>query len=96
MKNTKVQVFELAPPATETELLSDMSAEDRKGVSVMSVEDMVRVTLAGLEQDKLEIRPGQSNQLKMMSRLAPTFILKQLSRPVDRMLQGHGAKSTRQ
>ncbi len=88
LKNTKVKVFELAPPATETELLGHMDAEDRKGISIMSVQDMVAVALKGFEGDKLEIRPGQSNQLKIMSRLAPEFILKQLSRPVDRMLSG--------
>jgi hypothetical protein len=35
----------------------------------------------------LKFRPGQANQLKIMSRLAPGFILKQMSRSVDRMLR---------
>jgi len=86
LKNTRVRVFEVAPPATETELLSGMSQEDRKGVSIMKVEDMVAASIKGLETDLFEIRPGQANSLKFMSRLAPEFILKQLSRPVDRML----------
>ncbi len=55
LKNTNVKVFEIAPPATETE--------------------------------RLEIRPGQSNQLRFMNRVAPDFILGQLSKPVDRMLR---------
>jgi uncharacterized oxidoreductase len=86
LKKTNVLVFELAPPATQTEILSDFDPEDMKGVSVMKVGDMVRVALAGMEQDRLEIRPGQSNQLRFMSRLAPNFILKQMSKSVDRML----------
>ncbi len=87
LKNTKVQVFELAPPATETELLADtMTAEDRKGVTVMPTEQLVAATIKGLANDELEIRPGQANALRMMSRLAPGFILAQLSKPVDRML----------
>jgi uncharacterized oxidoreductase len=87
LKNTKVRVFELAPPATQTELLDGAAnAEDMKGVSIMSVEKMVEAAVAGLQNDQLEIRPGQSNQLKLMSRIAPQFILKQLSKPVDRML----------
>jgi uncharacterized oxidoreductase len=86
LKNTRVKVFEVAPPATETELLSTMSAEDRKGVSIMKVEDMVAVSIKGLEADRLEIRPGQANALKLMSRVAPEFILKQLSGPMDRLL----------
>jgi len=90
LKNTSIKVFEVAPPATQTELLGDMDPEDMKGVSIMKVDEMVKASLAGIEQDKFEIRPGQSNQLKFMSRVAPEFILKQMSKPVDRMLKGMG------
>ena len=86
LKNTNVKVFELAPPATETELLAGtMKREDRKGISVMSVQEMVGVAMRGLETNKFEICPGQSKQLRFMSRLAPNFILKQLSKPVEKM-----------
>src|SRR3984885_12636019 len=88
LKNTKVKVFDLAPPATQTELLGgDFDVEDMKGASVMTVEDMVQVAVKGMQTDRFEIRPGQANQLKMMNRLAPGFILKQMSRSVDRMLR---------
>src|SRR6202795_5074757 len=88
LKNTKVKVFDLAPPATQTELLGgDFDVEDMKGASIMKVEDMVRVAVKGMQTDRFEIRPGQANQLKMMNRLAPGFILKQMSRSVDRMLR---------
>src|SRR6202035_427205 len=76
LRNTKVKVFDLAPPATQTELLDDFN-----------VEDMVKVAVKGMQTDRFEIRPGQANQLKMMNRLAPGFILKQMSRSVDRMLR---------
>jgi uncharacterized oxidoreductase len=88
LKNTNIKVFELAPPATQTELLGDFDPEDMKGVAIMKVDEMVGVAMKGLENDRLEIRPGQSNQLKFMSRLAPEFILKQMGKPVDRMLAG--------
>jgi uncharacterized oxidoreductase len=87
LKKTNVKVFELAPPATQTELLADFNPADMKGISVMKVDEMVRVALSGIEDNRYEIRPGQSNQLKMMSRLAPEFILKQMSKPVERMLR---------
>lgn len=86
LKRTNVHVFELAPPATETPLLSEMTPEERKGISIMKVEDMVAVAMKGMENDTLEIRPGQSNQLKWMNRIAPGFIHKMLAKPVDRML----------
>ena len=86
LNNTNVKVFELAPPATQTDLLGDFDFEDMKGVSIMQVEAMVKVAVKGIQTDRFEIRPGQANQLKMMSRLAPGFILKQMSRSVERML----------
>jgi uncharacterized oxidoreductase len=86
LKNTHVRVFEIAPPATQTELLHGMSEDDLKDVSVMRVDDMVRASLKGMERDQFEICPGQAKQLRMMNRLAPAFILRQLSKPVDRML----------
>jgi uncharacterized oxidoreductase len=87
LKNTKVKVFELAPPVTQTELLGAFNSEDLKGIPIMKVEDMVKVAVNGMQTDRFEIRPGQANQLKMMSRVAPGFILKQMSRSVDRMLR---------
>ncbi len=85
LRNTDVKVFELAPPATETELLAGFNPGDRKGVSVMSVQTMVAAFLTGFSNDKFEICPGQSSQLRFMSRFFPSFILKQLSKPVARM-----------
>ena len=86
LKNTNIKVFEVAPPATQTELLGDFKSEDMKGITIMKVEKMVAHTLAAIQNDQFEIRPGQSNQLKFMSRVAPEFILNQMSKPVDRML----------
>jgi len=48
---------------------------------------MVAQSIRGLERDRLEIRPGQSSQLRFMDRVAPELILGQLSKPVERMLR---------
>jgi uncharacterized oxidoreductase len=85
LRNTDVKVFELAPPATETELLTDFKEEDKKGVSIMSVQAMVASFLKGFSNDNFEICPGQSSQLRFMGRFFPSFILKQLRKPVIRM-----------
>ncbi len=85
LRNTEVKVFELAPPATETELLKNFKDSDMEGVSLMPVDKMVGVFLDGFANDKFEICPGQSSQLKFMSRFFPRFILKQLSKPVAAM-----------
>src|SRR5260370_6146913 len=78
LKNSEVKVFELAPPATQTELLGDFNPEDMKGVSIMKVEDMVKVAVKRMQTDRFEIRPSQANQLKWMNRLTPGFILNQM------------------
>lgn len=43
---------------------------------------MVGQAIRGLERNQLEIRPGLSNVLKLMSRIAPQLILKRLSKSV--------------
>jgi uncharacterized oxidoreductase len=87
LKKTNVKVFELAPPATQTELLGDFDSEDMKGITIMPVADMVAAAVKGDKFGSDAIRPGQSNQLKLMSRVAPQFILNQMSKSVDRMLE---------
>ena len=88
LHGTPVKVFELAPPPTSTPLMDNFGSDSLNSQSsgVMNVDKMVRAALSGLEKDTEEIRPGVSNVLKMMSRLAPTLMLRQLSRPVAREL----------
>jgi uncharacterized oxidoreductase len=89
LKNTSVKVFELTPPALENpSFAADFDEEDMKGASRMDVASLVKRLIAGLSQDTMEIRPGQSNTLALMSRIAPRFIIKQLAKPADRMLAG--------
>jgi len=57
-----------------------------KGTTVMETPQMVETAIKGFVNNTLEIRPGQSNLLRIMSRIAPRFILNQMSRPVDSML----------
>jgi uncharacterized oxidoreductase len=88
LRNTDVKVFELAPPATKTELLDEFNEEYMEGITVMSVEKMIDVFLKGLSKDDYEICPGQSSQIRFMGRFFPNFILKQLSKSVDKMHAG--------
>ncbi len=85
LSNTGIKVFELMPPATETDLLGELDEADMKGISLMTTPKMVETFIRGLERDQFEIRPGQANQLRFMSRFFPGFILKQMSRPVENM-----------
>lgn len=79
LAGTGVTVVELAPPAVETQLLRGEFAEEMKAQKAMDVKDLARHTIAGIEKGRVEIRPGLANVLRLMSRLAPGFILRQMS-----------------
>jgi uncharacterized oxidoreductase len=79
LDGTGVTVIELAPPAVETPLLRGEFAEEMKGQKGMDVKVLAARAIAGIEAGKLEIRPGLSNVLKAMSRIAPQFMLNQMT-----------------
>jgi uncharacterized oxidoreductase len=80
LQGTSVTVVELAPPATETPLLRGEFAKEMKNQKGMEPPVLARRAIAGIEAGKLEIRPGLSNALKVMSRIAPHFSLNQIAR----------------
>jgi len=74
LKETNVKVFELAPPSTETPL-QDAFTGFVDSSQNMAVNKMVNIAVKGLLRDQLEIKPGISKVLKIMSRLMPEFFL---------------------
>ncbi len=90
LEGTSVTVVELAPPGVETALFRGEFAEEMKGEKGMGVDVLARKAIGGIEAGKLEIRPGLSNLLKIMSRLAPSLIFGQMVRLTRR---GQGAQS---
>jgi len=88
LKQTNIKVFELAPPGTDTPLFSgEFDEADVKGFSPMKVDVMVQRAITGMKKDELEIRPGPSNMLKLMSRIAPNFIVNMMGKSVERMVE---------
>jgi uncharacterized oxidoreductase len=86
----RVRVIELAPPGVETPLFRGEFAAEMHGQQGMDVAVLVSRALAGIEAGKLEIRPGLSNVLRVMSRVAPGFIFKQMTRMTTPKSQGNG------
>ena len=80
LEGTGVSVVELAPPGVETPLFRGEFAEEMRGQKGMGVDVLVKAAIAGIEAGKVEIRPGLSNLLKVMSRVAPDFMFKQLAK----------------
>jgi uncharacterized oxidoreductase len=87
MKETNIKLFELAPPATETPLFrGDFDETDLGAMKGMDVTKLVSSALKAMGNDVLEIRPGLSNVLKLMSRIAPNFALNMLARELAKSL----------
>src|SRR4029078_5579295 len=75
LEGTGVEVIELMPPAVNTNMTSEF---DEAGISTITTDELVKQTIVALRAGKQEIRPGQSNLLALMRRLAPSFINRQL------------------
>ena len=46
----------------------------------MDAKFFAQKAIAGVEAGKLEVRPGLANVIKIMSRIAPGFVLKQVAK----------------
>ena len=85
LKNTSIKVFELIAPGAKTPL-NDKFSGDVDSKTLMEPGKLVNVAIKGMMKDQLEIYPGMARVIKLMSRIAPGFLLKQVSKPVDAML----------
>jgi uncharacterized oxidoreductase len=74
LEDSGVEVIELMPPAVRTDLTSEFPEK----ISMITTDELVKLTFAALKAGTPEIRPGQSNQAAFMRRLAPNLINRQL------------------
>jgi uncharacterized oxidoreductase len=77
LQDHEVEVIELMPPAVKTELAP---IPGDANVKVITTDELVGSTIKALQKGTLEIRPGQANGLRFMSRWAPSFINGQLAK----------------
>uniref|UniRef100_UPI0040489F26 SDR family oxidoreductase n=1 Tax=Flavobacterium sp. TaxID=239 RepID=UPI0040489F26 len=75
-----IKVVELLPPVVDTPLahVADIAEDDN--LKPMPPEKLADIFWKDFINGKEEITPGISKQLKLMSRLAPKFIFKQLNK----------------
>jgi uncharacterized oxidoreductase len=76
LQEAGVEVVDLMPPAVKTDLTTEM--QEGGGFGLISTDELIKQSFAGLAAGKLEIRPGQSNLLAWMRRIAPDWINRQL------------------
>lgn len=77
--HTRIKIFELVAPGSSTPL-NDKFAGDLGSGTMMDPGKLIDVAIKGIQQDKLEIYPGIARVLRVLSRLAPGFLLAQLSK----------------
>lgn len=75
LKGSSVRVVELMPPVVDTPMVHDLDPSFPRMAPEALTADFMRQLGRGRE----EITPGQAAQLKLMRRLAPGFIFKQLN-----------------
>lgn len=79
LKPHNIKVIELLPPVVDTKLAHDADLKD-DNLKPMPPEKLADIFWKGYTKGKEEITPGVSKALKVMSRLAPGFIFKQLNK----------------
>lgn len=81
VKNTNIKVFELVAPGSSTPLNDKFVHEDGFNASMlMAPEKIIDSAIKGMRNDTYEIYPGLAKLMRVMSRLAPKFILSQASK----------------
>lgn len=84
LANSNVRVIELAPPATDSDLYKKLAGDEPQSIKPMPLATLADKAIAGFVAGQLEIAPGLAKALRLMSRLAPGFALKQLAKATRR------------
>jgi uncharacterized oxidoreductase len=88
LKHTKIKVFELIAPAAKTPLNDEFRNLENYDAKQMDPVELVDTALKGMKKDTYEIYPGIARVLYFLSRFAPGFILKALSKPGAKEMVG--------
>jgi uncharacterized oxidoreductase len=64
LKNTSVKVFEIAPPAVDTELGHDMRSDKTQSHGGITIEEFLKEAMEGIANDNLETTVGNAKNLR--------------------------------
>lgn len=89
LKNTGIRVFELIAPGAKTPLNDKFVNVDGYNEKMMMEPDqLIAAAIKGLQKDTYEIYPGLARIMRIMSRIAPAFMLKQTSKMGAKLMAG--------
>ena len=90
LQGTTVNVFELLAPSAKTPLIDQFAADFKnsgvKESDLMAPEKVVAQAIQSMQHDTWEVFPGMATALRYLSRLAPGFMVKQLSKGLTQAL----------
>ena len=75
---TRVRIVEVAPPPVETALFRGEFAREMAGEKAMDPAVLAGKAIAAIEAGTEEVRPGVANLLKIVNRVAPGFVFRQM------------------
>ncbi|WP_026706605.1 SDR family oxidoreductase [Flavobacterium soli] len=78
LEKTNVKVFEVLPPGVKTNLQKDWKIPPPEG-RMMTANKAVADAIKDILKNKLEITPGLARILKLLSRIAPNYIEKNVA-----------------
>ena len=80
LKNTNIKVFEIAPSVTKTQMIDSFSEEELKKMKIMTTKTLVNKSIKEINKGTQNIGVGETNALKMLNRISPSFALKMLNK----------------
>lgn len=80
LKDTNIKVFEIAPSVTKTQMIDSFSEEELKKMKIMTTATLVENSLKEINKGTHNIGVGETNALKMMNRISPSFAIKMLNK----------------
>ena len=90
LQATNVKVFELVAPSAKTPLFDqfrpDMAGSGIKESDLMAPDQVVAQAIQSMQRNAWEVFPGMATALRYLSRLAPSFMVKQLSKGLTEAL----------
>lgn len=80
LKNTNIKVFEIAPSVTKTQMIDSFSEKEQKNMKIMTTKTLVNKSIKEINKGTQNIGVGETNALKMINRISPSFALKILNK----------------
>jgi len=74
LMDTRIKVFDVAPPIVDTPLTADSNPNVRK----MKPEELIEIVWKGLKNDRYDIYPGLSRLFYILNRVNPRFLEKKI------------------